>query len=116
MSFNNKVMPVLVMKFPSNDDCSLCRPQTEHNQPDTEDDTEPSEQQDVFLTPEKTESLINPSQVDVQTDSTHSLTPTISNMMIPSMSKFGHYFKLLLFSSHTNLFSVKWYRTVWYLG
>ena len=51
------------------------------------DNTEPPEHPDVFLTPEKTESLINPSQVDVGADSTRSLTPAISNMMIPSLSK-----------------------------
>ena len=64
----------------------LCRPQTEHIQQDAEDNTEPSEHPDVFPTPEKTESLINLSQVDVPTDSTYSLTPAISNMIIPCMS------------------------------
>ena len=51
------------------------------------DNTEPPEHPDVFLTPEKTESLISPSQVDVQADSTRNSTPAISNMMISSMSK-----------------------------
>lgn len=43
---------------------------------------------DVFLTPEKTETLINESQLDVQVDSTRSSTPGIGNtMVLQSISK-----------------------------
>ena len=95
----------------------LCRPQIEHIQQDAEDNSEPSEHPDVFPTPEKTESLINLSQVDVPTDSTYSLTPAISNMIIPCMSKCDccnlsfcilHYccFACVKRLSHTSLFCI----------
>lgn len=64
----------------------MCRSQPEQTDQDAQDDIQPPEHPDVFPTPEKTESLINPSQVDVQADSTRSSTPAISNVTVPSMS------------------------------
>ena len=52
------------------------------------DHAELPEEGEVFLTPETTGSLRDPSQVNVQThDSTRSSSP-ICDMIVPSMSKF----------------------------